>query len=138
MNEPVASIEDSYGQISLNVERDSAGEKVGPIQRAKGQTAKDVEEVKGQEVQTAKDVEEVEDQEDQPAKIRAKVSPNSYEVECDDGSVKRLHANHLRAYHERVNAVGLVFENDEEFGDLECVPIKLDEITETLDEKFEK
>ena len=35
-----------------------------------------------------------------PAKIRAKVSPNSYEVECDDGSVKRLHANHLRAYHE--------------------------------------
>ena len=67
-----------------------------------------------------------------PTKIRAKVSPNSYEVECDDGSVKRLQANHLRAYHERVNA-GLVFENDEEFGDLECVPIKLDDITETLD-----
>ena len=73
-----------------------------------------------------------------PAKICAKVSPNSYEVECDDGSVKRLHANHLRAYHERVNAVGLIFENDKEFGDLECVPIKLDEITETLDEKLEK
>ena len=52
--------------------------------------------------------------------------------------MKRLHANHLRAYHERVNAVGLIFENDEEFGDLECVPIKLDEITKTLDEKFEK
>ena len=73
-----------------------------------------------------------------PAKIPAKVSPNSYEVECDDGSVKRLHSNHLRAYHEQVNAVGLVFENDEEFWDLEYVPIKLDEVTETLDEKFGK
>jgi hypothetical protein len=99
-----------------------------------------------------------------PVKIRRKISENSYDVEMEDGSVRRLHANHLRKFHERiraigviyennddsddleyapivesgelVNSVGVVYENDREFGDLECIPVKLDNHDEPIEEKF--
>ena len=73
-----------------------------------------------------------------PAKIRRKLSPNSYDVEMDDGSVRRLHANHLRAYQERINAVGIIFDSDEDFGDLEYIPVKLDKKPGTVEEKFKE
>ena len=71
-----------------------------------------------------------------PAKIRRRVSDNSYDVELDDGSVRRLHANHLRAYNERILAVGIIFESDEDFGEVVSIPVKLDNNLATIDEKF--
>ena len=58
-----------------------------------------------------------------PAKIRRKLSDNSYDVETTEGGVRRLHANHLRPFHERVGAVGIVYETDEEFGEIEYTPL---------------
>ena len=72
-----------------------------------------------------------------PAKVRKKVSEHSYDVELMDGTVRRLHANHLRKFVERVAAVGIVYETDEEFGDLEYIPSMLAN-EEEVDEKFKK
>ena len=71
-----------------------------------------------------------------PAKIRRRISDNSYDVELNDGSVRRLHANHLRAYNERILAVGIIFESDEDFGEEVSIPVKLDNDFATIDEKF--
>ena len=57
-----------------------------------------------------------------PGKIRRKVSEHSYDVELVDGTVRCLHANHLRKYVERIAAVGVVYDADEDFGDLEYLP----------------
>ena len=73
-----------------------------------------------------------------PAKIRRKLSENSYDVESDDGSIRRLHANHLRRYNERVLAVGIIFETDQAFGNVENVPLKRDEYPKNVDEAFQE
>ena len=70
-----------------------------------------------------------------PAKIRRKLSENSYDVESDDGSIRRLHANHLRRYNERVLAV---FDTDQAFGNVENVPLKRDEYPKNVDEAFQE
>ena len=73
-----------------------------------------------------------------PAKIRKKISDNSYDVEMEDGSIRRLHANHLRKYQQRTNAVGIVYEADEEFGDLEYTPISSTTNPENNHGKFQE
>jgi hypothetical protein len=45
-----------------------------------------------------------------------KVSPYSYVVQFDDGNTRKLHANHLRKYISRVRTVGLIYEGEEDFG----------------------
>ena len=70
-------------------------------------------------------------------KIRRKVSKHSYDVELMDGTVRRLHANHLRKFVERVAAVGIVYEADEEFSDLEYIPY-MPANEEEIDERFKK
>ncbi len=58
-----------------------------------------------------------------PARIMKRVSPYSYDVETEDGKVKRLHANKLRKFLIRVQTMtGVIHEEDDTFGDIEVVP----------------
>jgi hypothetical protein len=57
-----------------------------------------------------------------PAVVKEKVSPYSYIVLMEDGSERKLHANKLRIFKQRINALGVVFEGDEDFGEIECAP----------------
>jgi hypothetical protein len=56
------------------------------------------------------------------AVVKQKLSPHSYVVTTEDGSERHLHANKLRLFKQRVNTVGIVFEGEEEFGNLVCAP----------------
>ena len=55
-----------------------------------------------------------------PAIIRTKLNDYAYLVEMPDGAVRRLHANKLRLYIPRVQSVGVVFDDEEDFGDIPC------------------
>ncbi|XP_042148780.1 uncharacterized protein LOC121837265 [Ixodes scapularis] len=57
-----------------------------------------------------------------PAKVVRKLRPYSYLIEMEDGTSRSVHANKLRAYHARVGAVGLIFEGDSDFGDIQTSP----------------
>ncbi|XP_042144967.1 uncharacterized protein LOC121835094 [Ixodes scapularis] len=57
-----------------------------------------------------------------PAKVVRKLRPHSYLIETEDGTSRSVHANKLRAYHARVGAVGLIFEGDSDFGDIQTFP----------------
>ena len=48
-------------------------------------------------------------------------SPYSYDVEMADGSTRHLHANKIRKFIARVQGVGVVNEQDEDFGPIDCV-----------------
>ena len=48
-------------------------------------------------------------------------SPYSYNVEMADGSTRHLHANKIRKFIARVQGVGVVNEQDEDFGPIDCV-----------------
>src|SRR5215469_6859654 len=52
-----------------------------------------------------------------PATVVGKKSPYSYTVALDNGSVRLLHANQLKPFYLRINALGVMFEDEEEFGD---------------------
>ena len=58
-----------------------------------------------------------------PGTITAVMSPYSYRVALDTGAVKTLHANDLRKFVARVNSVGVVFDDDTDFGRIECCPV---------------
>ena len=55
-----------------------------------------------------------------PATIVLKVSDNSYNVLCDNGSVRTLHADKLRFFNSRIANVGIIFDDDDdyEFGNI--------------------
>jgi Reverse transcriptase (RNA-dependent DNA polymerase)/RNase H-like domain found in reverse transcriptase len=57
-----------------------------------------------------------------PAVITAIVSDNSYLVTQENGSSRVIHANDLRKFHSRVDAIGIIFDNDEDFGRIETYP----------------
>ncbi|XP_040069606.1 uncharacterized protein LOC120842535 [Ixodes scapularis] len=59
-----------------------------------------------------------------PAVVVEQRRPCSYLVQFGDGSQRVLHASKLRPYHERVCTVGVIFEGDEEFGDIPDVPLE--------------
>ena len=46
-------------------------------------------------------------------------SSNSYRVSFDDGSSRLVHANNLRLFSTCVNSIGVIYENDTQFGDIE-------------------
>jgi len=59
-------------------------------------------------------------------------SPYSYDVEMPDGSRRQLHANKLRPFVARVQHIGIIKEQDRDFGVVEHVPISADKQTESL------
>lgn len=50
--------------------------------------------------------------------------PGSYLIRFDDESQRVVHANKLRAYHERLCTVGVIFEEDEDLGNIPDVPLE--------------
>ena len=67
-----------------------------------------------------------------PGTVTAVLSNHSYRVALDTGAVKELHANHLRKWIARVNSLGVVFEDDEDFGKIEVYPTETSEFQEEL------
>lgn len=59
-----------------------------------------------------------------PATVVRKTRPYSYLIKLDNGACRTVHANKLRAYHARVNIVGMIFEGDAEFGDVPTFPMR--------------
>ena len=57
-----------------------------------------------------------------PGTVTAKLSDHSYRVALDSGAVKQLHANFLRKWVDRVQSLGVVYEDDEDFGKIEVYP----------------
>ena len=42
----------------------------------------------------------------------------------NDGSIKKLHANFLRKYYQRTANIGITFDTDKEFGEVQIIPNK--------------
>ncbi|GFW34083.1 hypothetical protein TNCV_287671 [Trichonephila clavipes] len=57
-----------------------------------------------------------------PAKVVALTRPHSCLVQMEDGSTRELHINKLRPYISRVDHVGVIFDQDSDFGELHYVP----------------
>ncbi|KAL1440873.1 hypothetical protein MTO96_009044, partial [Rhipicephalus appendiculatus] len=57
-----------------------------------------------------------------PAEVVQQVRQDSYIVKFPEGAEKWVQANHLRKYYVRVHNTAVVFETDEEFGQLETIP----------------
>lgn len=57
-----------------------------------------------------------------PARVVRRTRPNRYTVSLDDGSQRHVHANKLRPFVQRVGTVGVIFEEDHEFGDVPEIP----------------
>jgi len=70
-----------------------------------------------------------------PAVVRTKLNQYAYLIEMPDGSVRRLHANNLRLFVPRVQSIGVIFEDEEDFGEIPCYPSVLDEVSNELDLK---
>ncbi|GFV05411.1 uncharacterized protein TNCV_226221 [Trichonephila clavipes] len=49
-------------------------------------------------------------------------STHSYKVKLPDGTVRHVHVNKIRKYHPRALAVGVIFEDDHEFGEIHPTP----------------
>jgi hypothetical protein len=75
-----------------------------------------------------------------PAIVEAKISANSYQVTCENGSVRNLHADKLRFFNNRIASVGVIFDDpqDSEFYNIiSCLPEKNIEIMDCDDrERF--
>ncbi|GFY29326.1 retrovirus-related Pol polyprotein from transposon 17.6 [Trichonephila clavipes] len=48
--------------------------------------------------------------------------PHSYKVKLSDGTVRHVHVNKIKKYHPRALAVGVIFEGDQEFGEIHPTP----------------
>lgn len=69
-----------------------------------------------------------------PATIVQLTRPHSAKVQLEDGSTKELHFNKLRPYVSRTQHVGLIFEQDEDFGELHYAPNDI--VNKTVDDIF--
>ena len=58
-----------------------------------------------------------------PGTVTARMSPHSYRVSLDTGAVRTLHANDLRRFVPRVSSVGVIFDDDTDFGAIEYCPL---------------
>jgi len=65
-----------------------------------------------------------------PGTVVGQRSQNSYVVALDNGSVRNLHANELRSFHMRVDAIGVLFHDEEEFGDVVACETDKEEFAE--------
>ncbi|GFT12852.1 retrovirus-related Pol polyprotein from transposon opus [Trichonephila clavipes] len=57
-----------------------------------------------------------------PGEIIQHHPPHSYKVKLSDGTVRLVHVNKIRKYHPRALAVGVIFEGDDEFGEIHPTP----------------
>ncbi|GFX76899.1 hypothetical protein TNCV_3279341 [Trichonephila clavipes] len=57
-----------------------------------------------------------------PAKVVSLIRPHCCLVQMEDGSTRELHINKLRPYISRVDHVGVIFDQDSDFGELHYVP----------------
>ncbi|GFV49617.1 hypothetical protein TNCV_1484731 [Trichonephila clavipes] len=57
-----------------------------------------------------------------PGEIIQHHPPYSYKVKLSDGTVRHVHVNKIRKYHPRALAVGVIFEDDHEFGEIHPTP----------------
>ncbi|GFR10712.1 transposon Ty3-I Gag-Pol polyprotein [Trichonephila clavata] len=58
----------------------------------------------------------------EPGEIIQYHPPHSYKVKLPDGTVRHVHVNKIRKYHPRALAVGVIFEDDHEFGEIHPTP----------------
>src|SRR5206468_4180942 len=56
-----------------------------------------------------------------PGIVTSKISENSYRINIDGGS-KTVHANRLRLYKCQIATVGVIFDEEEQFGEIEYYP----------------
>ena len=74
-----------------------------------------------------------------PANVKELIlhDKDSYIIVMDDGSERKLHANKLRLFQNRVNSIGVSFDNDNEFGVVECMPVVNDTTAQAVQPLFE-
>ncbi|GFS82284.1 retrovirus-related Pol polyprotein from transposon 297 [Nephila pilipes] len=60
-----------------------------------------------------------------PGEIVGLNLPHSYKVKLSDGKIRHCHVNKIRRYYPRVNAIGVIFEDDEDFGEVLPTPTSL-------------
>src|SRR5207247_7711185 len=58
-----------------------------------------------------------------PGTIVEVVSANSYKVSLSSGAIRTLHANKLRKLVSRAQTVGVLYDEDRDFGDIEVCPV---------------
>lgn len=56
--------------------------------------------------------------------ILERIKPHSYKVKLPDGNVRHVHVNKIRKFYIRTKTVGVIFENDVEFGEIHPIPVK--------------
>ncbi|GBM61394.1 Retrovirus-related Pol polyprotein from transposon 17.6 [Araneus ventricosus] len=71
-----------------------------------------------------------------PGEIVEHHPPHSYKVRLADGTVRHVHANKIRKYHPRSLAVGVIFEEDHDFGEINPTPNTSDVDSRELCEKI--
>ncbi|CAL1264136.1 unnamed protein product [Larinioides sclopetarius] len=71
-----------------------------------------------------------------PVEVVRRVKPNSYYLRMPEGNLRLLHVNKMREYKARIQTVGVVYDTDEEFGEIYETP-KLS-IAERNDEALER
>src|SRR3989441_6220930 len=59
-----------------------------------------------------------------PLIVTAKLAKNNYRVANKDGTTRKLHADDLRKWTARTASIGIVYEVEDEFGDIEACPTK--------------
>ena len=69
-----------------------------------------------------------------PVPILSKVSSYSYRVKLPNIGIKIFHANNLRRYTSRVSSLGVIFDDEAEFGNVETCPVD----KELFDDEFGK
>ena len=57
-----------------------------------------------------------------PVKVVRRVKPNSYYLQMPEGNLRLLHVNKIREYRARIQTVGIVYDIDEEFGEIYETP----------------
>ena len=63
-----------------------------------------------------------------PCNIVELRAPYSYMIELPDSSVRHVHANRIRPWVTRVNMVGIIKEDDDDFGDVTYAPTVADDL----------
>lgn len=58
-----------------------------------------------------------------PAVVSRRRGGNSYDIQLSDGSTRHVHVNKLRGFRPRIGVVGVIFEDDEEFGRVTEIPV---------------
>ncbi|GFX26527.1 retrovirus-related Pol polyprotein from transposon 17.6 [Trichonephila clavipes] len=59
-----------------------------------------------------------------PVKVVKRVKPNSYYLQMAGGNLRLLHVNKIREYRARVQTVGVIYDIDDEFGEIYETPAK--------------